>query len=197
MPLTDTAVRNSKPGAKARRLFDERGLYLEISPAGGRWWRWKYRYAGKEKRLSLGVYPDVSLKDAREGRDDARRLLAQGIDPSANRKATKLATVNRHSNGFEVVTREWFDKHKPNWVESHSSRIIRSFELHIFPYIGVTPIAKVTAPDLLTVVRRIESRGLETAHRALGNCGQVFGMQSQLAAASAILLPICGEPYRQ
>ena len=174
MPLTDTAVRNSKPGAKTRRLFDERGLYLEISPAGGRWWRWKYRYGGKEKRLSLGVYPDVSLKDAREGRDDARKLLSQGVDPSANRKATKLAGVNRHSNSFEIVTREWFEKYKPNWVESHSSRIIRLFERDIFPHIGSKAIADVSAPDLLAVVRRIEARALETAHRGLRYCGQVF-----------------------
>jgi hypothetical protein len=174
MPLTDTAVRNSKPGAKTRRVFDERGLYLEISPAGGRWWRWKYRYGGKEKRLSLGVYPDVGLKDAREGRDDARKLLSQGVDPSANRKATKLAGVNRHSNSFEVVAREWFGKYKPNWVESHSSRIIRLFERDIFPHIGSKAIADVSSPDLLAVVRRIEARALETAHRGLRYCGQVF-----------------------
>lgn len=174
MPLTDTAIRNNKPSGKTRRLFDERGLYLEIAPSGGRWWRLKYRFGGKEKRLSLGVYPDVSLKEAREARDEARKLLARGVDPSENRKATKLATVNRHSNGFEIVAREWYGKHKPNWAESHSSRVIRSFELHVFPYLGAKPIADVTAQELLAVVRRVEARGLETAHRALSNCGQVF-----------------------
>ena len=110
MPLTDQTIRNLKPGPKARRHFDERGLYLEVSPAGGRWWRLKYRFEGREKRLSFGTYPDVRLKDARDRREEARQLLAQGVDPSANRKAVKRATSNRHSNGFEVVTREWFDK---------------------------------------------------------------------------------------
>jgi len=175
MPLTDIAIRALKPGKKRRKLFDERGLYLEISPTGGKWWRLKYRYLGKEKRLSLGVYPDVSLKDARSRQDEARKLLANGIDPSANRKATKLATVNRHSNSFEIVTREWFGKYEPTWEVSHSSRVIRLFERDIFPYVGSLPIAAVTAPDLLAVIRRIEKRGaLETAHRALGNCGQVL-----------------------
>src|SRR5277367_4721956 len=110
MSLTDTAIRNAKPGKKAVRLFDERGLYLEISPAGGKWWRLKYRFAGKEKRVSLGVYPDVTLKEARERRDSARKLLSQGVDPSENRKAIRSAQSDRASNSFEVVTREWFAK---------------------------------------------------------------------------------------
>lgn len=175
MSLTDTAIRNAKPGEKPFKLFDGRGLYLEISPAGGKWWRLKYRYDGKEKRLSLGVYPDVSLKDARERRDTARKLLADGIDPSENRKAQKSAKVDRAANSFEVVAREWFVKYSATWAEDHGNRIIRRFERDIFPWIGGRPIAEVTAPELLSVVRRIESRGaLETAHRALGNCGQVF-----------------------
>jgi len=175
MALTDTAVRNAKPGAKPVRLFDERGLYLEVSPTGGKWWRVKYRLDGKEKRLSLGVYPDVSLKDARDRRDAARRLLADGIDPSENRKAQKSARADRAANSFEVVAREWFAKFSATWATHHGDRIIRRFERDIFPWIGGRPISEVTAPELLTVVRRIESRGaLETAHRALGNCGQVF-----------------------
>jgi integrase len=175
MPLTDTAIRNAKPGEKAIKLFDERGLYLEVSPAGGKWWRLKYRFDGKEKRLSLGVYPDVSLKDARERRDAARKLLADGIDPSENRKAQKSARADRAANSFEVVAREWYAKYSTTWAKDHGNRIIRRFERDIFPWIGGRPIAEVTAPELLTVVRRIESRGaLETAHRALGNCGQVL-----------------------
>ena len=175
MPLTDTAIRNAKPGGKPVKLFDERGLYLEISPAGGKWWRLKYRFDGKEKRLSLVVYPDVSLRDARDRRDAARTLLADGIDPSENRKAQKSARADRATNSFEVVAREWFAKHSATWAENHGDRIIRRFERDIFPWIGGRPIAEVTAPDLLTVIRRIENRGaLETAHRALGNCGQVF-----------------------
>ena len=175
MPLTDTAIRNAKPGEKPVKLFDERGLYLEISPTGGKWWRLKYRFDGKEKRLSLGVYPDVSLKDARDRRDTARKLLADGIDPSENRKAQKSARADRMANSFEVVAREWFAKYSATWATNHGERIIRRFERDIFPWIGGRPIAEITAPELLTVVRRIESRGaLETAHRALGNCGQVF-----------------------
>ncbi len=175
MPLTDTTIRNAKPGVKAIRLFHGGGLYLEVSPAGGKWWRLKYRFDGKEKRLSLGVYPDVSLKDARERRDEARKLLADRIDPSENRKAVKLVRADRTANSFELVTREWFAKYSPNWAAHHSDRILRRFERDIFPWIGGRPIADISAPELLAVVRRIESRGaLETAHRALGNCGQVF-----------------------
>jgi integrase len=175
MPLTDTALRNAKPCQKTVKRFDERGLYLEISPAGGKWWRLKYRFDGKEKRLSLGVYPNVSLKDARDRRDVARKLLADGIDPSENRKAQKAGRADRAANSFEVVAREWFAKYSPTWAANHCHRIIRLFERDIFPWIGGRPIAAINAPEVLTVVRRIESRGaLETAHRALGNCGQVF-----------------------
>jgi Arm DNA-binding domain len=175
MPLMDTAIRNAKPGEKPLRLFDGGGLYLEVSPAGGKWWRLKYRYEGKEKRLSLGIYPDVSLKGARDRRDASRKLLADGIDPSAYRKAGKAARNERAANSFEVLAREWFAKYSATWAASHGDRVIRRFERDIFPWIGGRPIAEVTAPELLAVIRRIENRGaLETAHRALGNCGQVF-----------------------
>lgn len=175
MALTDTAVRNAKPGEKPMRLFDERGLYLEISPSGGKWWRLKYRFAGKEKRLSLGVYPDVSLKEARERRDEARKLLAGGVDPSESRKARKAALVDRAANSFEVVAREWHSKYAPTWDPEHATRTLRRFERNIFPWIGDRPVGEITAPELLMVLRRIEERGaLHTAHRALGNCGQVF-----------------------
>ena len=175
MALTDTAIRNAKPGEKTVKMFDERGLYLEVSTSGGKWWRLKYRFDGKEKRLSLGVYPDVSLKDARERRDTARKLLADGTDPSENRKAQKSARADRAANSFEVVAREWFAKYSATWAKDHGNRIIRRLERDIFPWIGGRPVAEIAAPELLTVVRRIEDRGaLETAHRALGNCGQVF-----------------------
>ncbi len=173
MSLTDTAIRKTKPEAKPRKLFDERGLFLLVSPNGSKWWRFKYRFDGKEKLLSLGVYPDVSLKDARERRDDARKLVANGVDPSENRKAEKLARGG--GNCFEVVAREWYAKYSTNWSSDHGGRIIRRLERDIFPWIGGKPIAGVTAPELLSVIQRIEKRGaLETAHRALGNCGQVF-----------------------
>jgi integrase len=125
--------------------------------------------------LSLGVYPDVRLKDARDRRDEARKLLANGIDPSENRKIQKAAHTDRAANSFEVVAREWFAKYANTWAASHSERVVRLFERDIFAWVGGRPVADVTAPEILTVVRRIEERGaLETAHRALGNCGQVF-----------------------
>jgi integrase len=175
MPLTNTAILNAKPGEKPIRLFDGGGLYLEISPSGGKLWRLKYRFNGKEKRLALGIYPDAPLAKARDKRDKARQLLADGIDPSENRKAIRAAQGDRAANSFEVVAREWFAKFKPNWVESHSDKIIKRLERDMLPWIGGKPVADVTAKDLLTCLQRIEKRGaLETAHRALQNCGQVF-----------------------
>jgi integrase len=175
MSLTNAAIINAKPSNKAIRLFDGGGLYLEVAPSGGKWWRLKYRYNGKEKRLSLGVYPDVSLKDARQRRDNARKLLAEDIDPSENRKAQKAAKVERAANSFEVIAREWYAKHAPNWAAGHGDKIIRRLERDIFPWLGGKAIADITAPELLAALRRIEARGaLETAHRALQNCGQVF-----------------------
>ena len=173
--LTATAVKNVKASGKTQRLFDGGGLYLEVSPTGGKWWRFKYRFAGKEKRISLGVYPDVSLKDARDRKDEARRLLANDIDPSEYRKTHKARLRATAASTFESVAREWFSKHEPNWAKGHSKKIIQRLERDIFPWIGALPINNVTAPQLLETIRRIESRGaLETAHRALANCGQVF-----------------------
>lgn len=175
MPLTDTAIRSAKPGPKPVKLFDERGLYLLVTPAGGKWWRFRYRFTGKEKLLSLGIYPDVALKAARDRRDDARRMVAEGIDPSENRKAQKTARTDRAANSLEVVAREWYAKYSPTWVENHGNRILRRLERDIFPWIGGRPIAEITAPELLAVIRRIEARGaLETSHRALSNCGQIW-----------------------
>ncbi|SEK80839.1 tyrosine-type recombinase/integrase [Nitrosovibrio tenuis] len=175
MALTDTAIRSTKPSEKPIKLTDERGLYLLLKPNGSRWWRFDYRYGGKRKTLSMGVYPDVGLKEARNRRDEARKLLASGADPGANRKAVRAAKMEQAANSFEVITREWYAKYSVTWNASHGERIIRRFERDIFPWIGSKPIAELAAPELLAAVRRIESRGaLETAHRALGNCGQVF-----------------------
>ena len=175
MPLTDTAIRNAKPTGKPFKLFDDRGLFLLVTPSGGKWWRIKYRFDGKEKTLSMGIYPDVTLAKARDRRDELRKLLADGIDPGAHRKAAKSVRVERAANSFEVVAREWFAKYQPGWNAAHGDRIIRRFERDVFPLIGGRPIAEITAPELLAVVRKIEARGaLETAHRALGNCGQVL-----------------------
>ncbi len=175
MPLTDTAIRNAKPAKKPRRMFDSRGLYVEVAPSGGKWFRLKYRFEGKEKRLSLGVYPDVSLKEARNRRDEMRRQIANGIDPGEQRKAMKAAQSNRDGNSFEVVAREWFAKNEPVWSHSHSSKTIRRLERDIFPWLGGRPISEITPPELLKIIQKIENRGtIETAHRAMQNCGQVF-----------------------
>ena len=173
MPLTDSAVRAARPRVKAFRLFDAGGLYLEVNPTGGKWWRWKYRIGGKEKRLSLGVYPGVSLKSARDKRDAVRRQLSAGIDPGQARKAAKLAQAGAES--FEAVAREWHTKFSRRWVEHHRNRILRRLEKDVFPWLGKRPIAEIKAPELLSVLRRIESRGaVETAHRSMQNCSQVF-----------------------
>ena len=174
MSLTDPAIRNAKPGEKPIKLADEKGLYLLIVPAGGKWWRLDYRFAGKRKTLSMGTYPEVSLKEARDKRDDARKQLAQGIDPGETRKAMKAAQ-SAEADTFEVVAREWHTKFSPTWTPEHGERIIRRFERDIFPWMGKRPIREITAPELLAALRRIESRGaLDTAHRAHQNCGQVF-----------------------
>jgi integrase len=175
MPLTDTAIRNTKPGAKPVKMFDEKGLFLLLNPTGSRWWRFKYRFDDKEKLLSFGTYPEVSLKDARLKREEARRQVAAGIDPGEHRKAQKAARTGQAANSFEIVAREWFAKFSPNWATSHSDKIIRRLERDIFPWVGTKPIADVSAPDVLTCLRRVEGRGaVETAHRIVQNCGQVF-----------------------
>jgi Arm DNA-binding domain len=138
-------------------LFDGRGLYLEIAPTGSRWWRFKYRFAGKEKRISLGVYPDVGLKKARDRRDEMRRLVADGIDPSAARKQEKLLALDAALNTFEAVAREWFEKHSPNWEASYSVKLLARLEANIFPWLGHRPIRDIKAPELLSVLRRVEA----------------------------------------
>lgn len=175
MPLTDTAVKNAKPGPKPVKMYDAGGLLLLVAPTGGKLWRLKYRYGGKEKMLALGAYPIISLKDARARRDDARKLLANGVDPSDNRKAVKAAKDERAGNSFETVAREWFTTHLAERAPSHKLRVIALFERDVFPLIGARPVADVTAAELLALANRIKERGaLDTAHRAIQNCGMVF-----------------------
>jgi len=173
--LTEADIRKIKAQDSTRRLSDSCGLYLEVSPSGGKYWRYKYRFQGKEKRLALGVYPRVTLKQARTARDDARRLLDKGNDPGQARKAEKAARNELNTDCFRGVALEWFEKFSPNWAESHADKIERRLELDLFPWLGNRPIRQIAAPELLAVIRRIEARGaLETAHRALQNAGQVF-----------------------
>ena len=176
MRLTYFAIRAAKPAAKNFRIYDSLGLYLEVAPSGGKWWRFKYFFEGKEKRLSLGVYPNVGLKEARKQREEAQRLLDNGVDPSAQRKAAKIVTSKVDDpNSFEAVAREWFAKFAPGWAESHATRVIRRLERDVFPWIGNRLPGQISPAMLLSVLRRIEARGaIETAHRARENCSQVF-----------------------
>lgn len=174
MSLSDVKIRNSKPMEKQIKLFDGGGLFLLITPRGGKLWRMKYRFDGKEKLLALGSYPEVSLFDARHRRDDARRQLAHGIDPGAVRKAQKQA-VTEETETFEVIAREWHTKFSPTWTPGHASAIEGRLERDLFPWIGKRPITEIKAPELLAVLRRVEDRGaLESAHRIRTIAGQVF-----------------------
>jgi len=177
MALSDIAIRNAKPAIKAFKLYDEKGLFIQITPSGGKWWRFKYRFEGKEKLLSLGTYPEVSLAEARESRDLARKLLAKTppVDPSVSRQSEKAAKKLSSANSFEQNAREWIASHMANKSESHRNKVLRRFEIYLFPWIGKQPISDITAPEILAPVKRIEKLGkLETAHRTLQSAGQVF-----------------------
>ncbi len=174
MPLTDAKIRNAKTSSKQFKLYDERGLFLLVRPEGGRLWRFRFRFEDREKLLALGIYPDVTLKEARERRDEARKLVAAGIDPCAQRKAQKSARVERAANSFEVIAREWHERQKPTWAPSHADRVLRLMERDLFPWLGGTAIADLTPPTILEVLMKIADRGaIETAHRALTIVGQV------------------------
>ena len=171
--LTDAIIRNTKPKDKPFKLTDGGGLYLLVNSTGSRLWRLKYRVGGLEKKLALGAYPEVSLREAREKAVEARKMIREGIDPSQAKKAQKASASG--ADTFETIAREWFEKFSPTWTPSHGVRIIRRLERDIFPWLGKKPIKDIQAPDLLSVLRRIEERGaVETAHRASQNCGQVF-----------------------
>lgn len=171
MRLTDSAIRAAQATDRPLKLFDGNGLFLLVTPSGSRRWHFKYRFGGKEGLLSFGVYPQISLKIARERREEARRLVATGINPSVKRRIEKVAQADT----FEAIGREWYEKFKPTWAQSHSDKIIQRLERDIFPWIGRRPIAEILAPEVLAVVRRIEGRGaLDTSHRALQNCSQIF-----------------------
>jgi integrase len=175
MALTTTAIKNLKPSDKPQRVWDSGGLYLEVAPSGGRWWRFAYRFAGKRKLISLGVFPDVSLAQARDRRDEARKLLADGVDPSAQRKAEKREAAGDAANTFEAVAREWYVKQAKVWVSHHANDVLRRLEANLFPDLGDRPISTISAPALLAAVRKIEQRGAhDLAHRVLQVASQVF-----------------------
>lgn len=173
--LTETAIRNAKVPAKPAKLADERGLYLLCTPSGGRWWRFKYRYDGKEKLLALGTYPEISLAKARDDREQARRQIAAGIDPSAARQEAKRHRTEAAANNFECMAREWLETVKPRWAAVYHGDTVKRFEAFVFPAIGGRPITGIKTSELLPLVRKIETRGtLVTAHKVVRACRQVF-----------------------
>lgn len=175
MALTDTTIKNAKPKDKPYRLSDAKGLYIEIQPSGSKYWRLKYRFYGKEKRLAIGVYPKITLKVARKACDQAKEQLDQGIDPSQAKKAKKVERYQSQVNNIEALSREWHSLQINKWSDSYSTKVLRSLERDLFPYAGTIPIDQITPPQLLAVLRRVESRGAsESAHRLKQTVGQVF-----------------------
>lgn len=182
--LTVTAINNAKPKEKPYKLADEKGLYLFIQTSGSKLWRFDYRFQAKRKTLALGSYPEISLADAREKRDSARKQLANDIDPSEAKKAVKASNLEAGANSLEVIAREWAASYFKNKSDSHRERTMRRLENYVFPWLGSKPISEVTAPQLLEVVKRIEKLNkLETAHRTLQATSQVFRYAVQTGRA--------------
>lgn len=174
MPLTDTAVRNAKPKAKQYKISDERGLYLLVLKSG-KYFRLDYRFAGKRKTMALGVYPDTSLALARKRRDKARELLARDIDPAQRKKEKQAALREMADNTFETIAREWIEKQKQKWSDGHTYRVTRKLELNIFPWLGKRPIKQITPKELLTVLGKMDQRGVAySAGRTKSIIGQVY-----------------------
>jgi len=175
MALTALQAKQAKPRDKDYKLSDEKGMYLHVKKSGSKYWRLKYRMDGKEKLLAIGVYPDTDLKKARDKRDDARRLLADGIDPNAVKQSSKQARRQALADSFEVVSLEWYAKQHPHWSKSHSDRVLRSIQRDLIPHIGSKPLNDLSPVDVLHTLRRVEARGaIETAHRVKQVAGQVF-----------------------
>lgn len=175
MALTDPKIKQAQAREKPYRLSDAKGLYVEIQPSGSKYWRLKYRIAGKEKRLALGVYPKVTLKQARKACDLAKDQLEQGIDPSQAKKARKIEQAQAQANNFEAIAREWHLQQAKKWSESYAVKVLRSIERDLFPHLGTLPLDHITPPQLLAVFRRVEARGAaESAHRLKQTTGQVF-----------------------
>jgi integrase len=175
MPLSDAKVRNAKPRMKPYKLADGDGLFLIVMPSGSKYWRLRYFFCGKEKLLALGVYPHVNLADARERRAQTHKVLATGSDPGEVKKEAKRLAILRSENSFEAVGREWLEKHKHEWTPGHIRAKRVHLEKHVFPTLGKRPIAAITAPDVLSMLRVVEERGtLDTARRLMQVTGQIF-----------------------
>ena len=168
MPLTDIICKNAKPKEKTYKLTDQGGLYLEISPSGSKYFRQKYYFAGKEKRIALGVYPNVKLKDARLKQDEIKKLLSDGIDPAEKRKRDKIAVIINKENSFEAISGEWLSKHRELWSDKHYKTIVNMINSNLLPYIGNKPIKNITFEELGYCFKQIEDRGaFDIANRVL------------------------------
>ncbi|MGF1620971.1 MAG: tyrosine-type recombinase/integrase [Rhodomicrobiaceae bacterium] len=175
MPITDATVRNAKGRAKPYKLSDGGGLHVLVRPDGARYWRLAYRFTGKQKTLALGVYPTVTLAEARDARETAKKLLVAGVDPGEMKKRARRAAQLSAENTFEPIAREFVKKQGNRWSERHSQNYLRRLEVDIFPALGKRPIADIDAPELLDVLRKIEARGaFDLAHRLLQRCSQIF-----------------------
>ncbi len=175
MPLNDMQIRRAKPEAKAYTLGDGQGLSLLVEPNGSKSWRFRYRYAGKPKMISLGVYPTITLAEARARRDEARKIVAEGKNPSEVRKEQKLALRIQSENAFEKIAREWHQMKSAKWSAGYASDIIEAFQNDIFPYVGTRPVGEIKPLELLNVLRKIEKRGaLEKMRKVRQRCSEVF-----------------------
>lgn len=175
MPLTDTAIKQAKPADKPRKLADSDGLYIVITPSGGKLWRYDYRHQGKRKTLSLGKYPDLSLKAARKAHQQARERLAAGDDPAFAKQVEKAASKVAAANSLQAVALEWHETNRSKWGPGTCAQKLRVLESDLFPWLGSRPIAEVSAPEILAALRRIEASGRAfSAHRAKQLLGQVF-----------------------
>lgn len=175
MPLTDAAIRKVKPTDKPQRLFDGGGLYLEVAPSGGKWWRLKYRVEGKEKRISLGVYPETALAEARAARDEARRKLAAKIDPSVARKAEAEARKRASLNSMEAVARAWLEHNAEGWKAGTHDAVLASLENHVFPTLGAKPVKDILPAEIRAVVKAVEATGAaETAGRVFQRLRAIY-----------------------
>ena len=175
MALSDTAIRNARPADKPYKLADGDGLYLYVNMTGGRLWRMDYRFGGRRKTLSFGEYRHMPLKEARERRDEAKKMLANGKDPGEVKKAQKAAIEAASANSFEAVAREWYGRWKADKAESYTRDVIERLEKNVFPWLGGKPVAEITAPMVLDVLRRIEKRGaVDAAHRIKGSISMVM-----------------------
>ena len=204
MPLTHLKCQNAKPKEKKYKLFDGRGLFLEIRPNGSKYWRMKYRYLGKEKLLAFGVFPEIPIQDARQKCLEARKLLDEHQDPSSVRQEAKRIAKQNADHSFEVVAREWHDNFCNKWSEGHAKTVLRRMEIDVFPEIGSMPITEIKPAHIINALKKVEKRGAyEPAHRLRQYCSQVFrhaiiheiAQNNPAAEIGTVLRPVIKKHY--